>query len=253
MMNFRKSDLRKKHVGNLMDRKNRAGYLFIAPFLFGMLFIFLPALAESFKYSLEFAAIKFNYVEQEYIGFENYVEAVTNDTDFLPMLYSAIRGTLVDLVVILFFSFFIANVLNQKFIGRGAARTIFFLPVLVATGIIAGADVNNMATSFFSSSSNTGESISTAFSGNFSSFFDLRSLLESANLNSTLTGVIIYAVDNTYSVVNSSGVQILIFLAGLQSISRSSRYPVRFLRPQRWRARPSGRSSGKSLSRFSRR
>ena len=164
-MNFRKSDLRKKHVGNLMDRKNRAGYLFIAPFLFGMLFIFLPALAESFKYSLEFAAIKFNYVEQEYIGFENYVEAVTNDTDFLPMLYSAIRGTLVDLVVILFFSFFIANVLNQKFIGRGAARTIFFLPVLVATGIIAGADVNNMATSFFSSSSNTGESISTAFSG----------------------------------------------------------------------------------------
>jgi ABC-type sugar transport system permease subunit len=221
MMNFLKSDLRKKHVGNLMDRKNRAGYLFIAPFLFGMLFIFLPALAESFKYSLEFAAIKFNYVEQEYIGFENYVEAVTNDTDFLPMLYSAIRGTLVDLVVILFFSFFIANVLNQKFIGRGAARTIFFLPVLVATGIIAGADVNNMATSFFSSSSNTGESISTAFSGNVSSFFDLRSLLESANLNSTLTGVIIYAVDNTYSVVNSSGVQILIFISALQSIPSS--------------------------------
>ena len=221
MMNFRKSDLRKKHVGNLMDRKNRAGYLFIAPFLFGMLFIFLPALAESFKYSLEFAAIKFNYIEQEYIGFENYVEAVTNDTDFLPMLYSAIRGTLVDLVVILFFSFFIANVLNQKFIGRGAARTIFFLPVLVATGIIAGADVNNMATSFFSSSSNTGESISTAFSGNVSSFFDLRSLLESANLNSTLTGVIIYAVDNTYSVVNSSGVQILIFISALQSIPSS--------------------------------
>lgn len=220
-MNFLKSDLRKKHVGNLMDRKNRAGYLFIAPFLFGMLFIFLPALAESFKYSLEFAAIKFNYVEQEYIGFENYVEAVTNDTDFLPMLYSAIRGTLVDLVVILFFSFFIANVLNQKFIGRGAARTIFFLPVLVATGIIAGADVNNMATSFFSSSSNTGESISTAFSGNVSSFFDLRSLLESANLNSTLTGVIIYAVDNTYSVVNSSGVQILIFISALQSIPSS--------------------------------
>ena len=220
-MNFLKSDLRKKHVRNLMDRKNRAGYLFIAPFLFGMLFIFLPALAESFKYSLEFAAIKFNYVEQEYIGFENYVEAVTNDTDFLPMLYSAIRGTLVDLVVILFFSFFIANVLNQKFIGRGAARTIFFLPVLVATGIIAGADVNNMATSFFSSSSNTGESISTAFSGNVSSFFDLRSLLESANLNSTLTGVIIYAVDNTYSVVNSSGVQILIFISALQSIPSS--------------------------------
>lgn len=92
----------------------------------------------------------------------------------------------------------------------------------MATGIIAGADVNNMATSFFSSSSNTGESISTAFSGNFSSFFDLRSLLESANLNSTLTGVIIYAVDNTYSVVNSSGVQILFSYPALQSIPSSA-------------------------------
>ena len=126
-MNFRKSDLRKKHVGNLMDRKNRAGYLFIAPFLFGMLFIFLPALAESFKYSLEFAAIKFNYVEQEYIGFENYVEAVTNDTDFLPMLYSAIRGTLVDLVVILFFSFFICQ-RSQPEVYRQRRREDYFLP-----------------------------------------------------------------------------------------------------------------------------
>ena len=95
------------------------------------------------------------------------------------------------MVVILFFSFFIANILNQKFIGRGAARAVFFLPVLVATGIIASADVNNMATSFFGSATNNGESISTAFSGNFASFFDLKSLLESANLNSTLTGVIL--------------------------------------------------------------
>lgn len=125
------------------------------------------------------------------------------------------------MVVILFFSFFIANILNQKFIGRGAARAVFFLPVLVATGIIASADVNNMATSFFGSATNNGESISTAFSGNFASFFDLKSLLESANLNSTLTGVILYAVENTYSVVNSSGVQILIFLSALQTIPSS--------------------------------
>lgn len=78
-----------------------------------------------------------------------------------------------------------------------------------------------MATSFFGSATNNGESISTAFSGNFASFFDLKSLLESANLNSTLTGVILYAVENTYSVVNSSGVQILIFLSALQTIPSS--------------------------------
>jgi len=186
-----------------------------------MLFIFLPSLVESFSYSLEFATVQFDSVAREYVGFQNYIAALTEDTEFLPKLYGAVQGTLVDLVVILFFSFFIANILNQKFIGRGAARAVFFLPVLVATGIIASADVNNMATSFFGSATNNGESISTAFSGNFASFFDLKSLLESANLNSTLTGVILYAVENTYSVVNSSGVQILIFLSALQTIPSS--------------------------------
>ena len=220
-MRIRERNSRHKRIGNLMAKKNKAGYLFIDHFLFGMLFIFIPALVDSFKYSLEFATIKFNYVQQEFVGFSNYVDAVTTDTEFLPMLYQAIQGTLVDLIVILFFSFFIANVLNQKFFGRGAIRTIFFLPVLVATGIIAGADVNNMATSFFSSASNTSESIATAFSGNFSSFFDLKALLESANLNSNITDVIVYAVENTYSVVNSSGVQILIFISALQAIPSS--------------------------------
>ena len=210
-----------RRAGSLMAKRHNAGYLFICPFLVGMLFIFLPSLVESFSYSLEFATVQFDSVAREYVGFQNYIAALTEDTEFLPKLYGAVQGTLVDLVVILFFSFFIANVLNQKFIGRGAARAVFFLPVLVATGIIASADVNNMATSFFGSATNNGESISTAFSGNFASFFDLKSLLESTNLNSTLTGVILYAVENTYSVVNSSGVQILIFLSALQTIPSS--------------------------------
>ena len=45
--------------------------------------------------------------------------------------------------------------------------------------------------------------------------------MESANLNSNITDVIVYAVENTYSVVNSSGVQILIFISALQAIPSS--------------------------------
>lgn len=75
MMRIRERNSRHKRIGNLMAKKNKAGYLFIAPFLFGMLFIFIPALVDSFKYSLEFATIKFNYVQQEFVGFSNYVDA----------------------------------------------------------------------------------------------------------------------------------------------------------------------------------
>lgn len=75
-MNFLKSDLRKKHVGNLMDRKNRAGYLFIAPFLFGMLSFFFLLWRNLSNTLLSLPAIKFNYVRAGVdIGFENYVEA----------------------------------------------------------------------------------------------------------------------------------------------------------------------------------
>lgn len=94
-----------RRAGSLMAKRNNAGYLFICPFLVGMLFIFLPSLVESFSYSLEFATVQFDSVAREYVGFQNYIAALTEDTEFLPKLYGAVQGTLVDLVVILFFSF----------------------------------------------------------------------------------------------------------------------------------------------------
>jgi ABC-type sugar transport system permease subunit len=211
----------KKTKSRLMERKNMVGYVFTLPFLIGLVLIFIPALCESLIYSVSNVVVDFNSIDVNLAGFMQYIYAFTVDVKFAPMLAKAIQGMLLDLVVIIFFSFFIANVLNQKFLGRGFARTIFFLPVLLATGIIAAADTNNMAMSFFSSSTNTGSTIASAFSGGTSSFFDLKGLLESANISSSFTGVILYAIDNTYSIVNSSGVQILIFISALQSIPPS--------------------------------
>ena len=209
-----------------------------------MLFIFLPSLVESFSYSLEFATVQFDGVAREYVGFQNYIAALTEET---AISAEALRGCPGHArrfgrhpVFQLFHCQHPESEVHRQRSGR--ALLPFFLPVLVATGIIASADVNNMATSFFGSATNNGESISTAFSGNFASFFDLKSLLESANLNSTLTGVILYAVENTYSVVNSSGVQILIFLSALQTI------PSSLFEASKVEGATNGWSSGKSRS-----
>lgn len=72
-----------RRAGSLMAKRNNAGYLFICPFLVGMLFIFLPSLVESFSYSLEFATVQFDSVAREYVGFQNYIAALTEDTEFL--------------------------------------------------------------------------------------------------------------------------------------------------------------------------
>ena len=102
--------------------------------------------------------------------------------------------------------------------SRRKAFWLLFLPVLLSTGIIAAADTNNMATDLFGSGTNTGSGIASAFSGGLS-FLDLQGLLERSSLDASLVEFITTTVNNTYDIVNSSGVQILIFLSALQSIS----------------------------------
>lgn len=218
----RRSKKQPKYTSKLEAKKNRMGYLFVLPFIIGLLAIFLPALYNSIVYSFSEVAIRLDDVQVTSAGFENYIKAFTEDTEFRVLLLSAMQRTVQDLVVIIIFSFFIATLLNQEFRGRGAARTIFFLPVILATGIIANADANSLVANTFASNTNTGAVISSAFgSGGMQTLLSLQDLLYSLNLPTTVMNTILTAVENTYNVVNSSGVQIIIFLAALQSISPS--------------------------------
>lgn len=195
-----------------------SGYLFIAPFLFGAVFIFLPSLVESLVYSFNDVKIELNNMVQTAAGWENYRQAFLVDPDYRVLLANGARGMVVDSILIMIFSFFVANILNQKFIGRSFARTIFFLPVILATGIVASiTDTGALFNPMTITATTTGQFGSTGLT----TLFSLRSFLYQMSLNDTLSGMIVYAVNNTYNIVNSSGVQILVFLAALQSISSS--------------------------------
>lgn len=212
----------KRPKRSVIERRNLAGYAFIIPFLLGIITIFIPSIIQSLLYSFGTVNIGFDKVTSTIEGVDNYINAFADDMDFRVYLLDAVKGIFIDLLTILFFSFFISFVLNQNFVGRGAARTIFFLPVLLASGFMASASFGNSFIDAFSSSNNTGSTLSTAFSGGgLASILDLEGLLLSANIGSGLTTFIIGAIDNTYNIVNNSGVQILIFLSGLQSISPS--------------------------------
>ena len=206
----------------LTVRKNRVGYVFVAPFIIGLVTIFIPTIIDSLRYSFGNVSIKFDSVETQFTGWSNFVFAFGVDIYYRQILLEAVQGMLLDTLIILLFSFFIANVLNQKFIGRGAARTIFFLPVILSAGIVSAAENGNMAMSMYESSSNNASAVAGAFGGGgLSAFFDLEGLISSINISPELVGTILYAVDNTYKIVNSSGVQILIFISALQSINPS--------------------------------
>lgn len=207
----------KSKIG-LTQRRNMLGYLFILPFIIGLFIIFIPSVVESFLYAFQKIRIDLGSISSTPVGWLNYKKAFTTDTEFRVILQTALRGMTIDTLIILIFSFFIANILNQKFIGRGVARTIFFLPVILATGIVASTEIGTDL--FNAMSNNTGDAANVLVSGNIGSF-DLETMLLNSGLNSSITGTVVYAIKNTYSIVNSSGVQILIFISALQSISPS--------------------------------
>ena len=204
---------------SLTARRARMGYVFVLPFAIGLLAIFLPAVIYSLIYSLCDVQIEFDSVLTSFIGWRNYVDTFTVDISYRQILLAAVKGMLLDTLIILLFSFFAATLLDQKFIGRSAARMIFFLPVILSAGIVTQTETGNMASSLYQSTTDAAAGVAGAFgSGGIGTFFDLEAVFTSSGLDPSLTGAIVYAVDNTYKIVNSSGVQILIFLSALRSI-----------------------------------
>jgi ABC-type sugar transport system permease subunit len=202
----------------LYHRKNLVGWWYVLPFVIGFLLIYLPAIVQSAVYSFEEVTLTANRMQEVYIGFANYSEAFFSDVSYRVIILNTFRGILLDTVIIILFSFFIANVLNQKFIGRTFARTVFFLPVILAMGLIAQVENKDLIMSLFGS--NTGTEITSGISSSTSSTFDIASLLANV-LDAKYIKIITDAVYNISQIVNDSGVQILIFLAGLQAISPS--------------------------------
>ncbi len=188
------------------------GYFFIFPLILGILFVFLPNLITTFQFSMNDVQINGSEgYSLSFRGFEYYIIALTRDANFIPYTISAFKDMLINVPVILIFSMLMASILNQKFHGRAVARAIFFIPVLLSTGILSeieGYIMGNISSAGLS----TGGSLDSVLNFNMGEF------LASMNFNDFLIGIVESAVSNIYTVLKSSGMQIYIFLAGIQEI-----------------------------------
>lgn len=195
-----------------------AGYLFIIPFLVGFFGLFLPMLLKSVMFSFSNMTVeKGGYVLEKAAngGFEHYIRALAIDPKFNLQLLGAVKDMAVNVPLILIFSFFAANLLNQKFRGRGVARSIFFFPVILTSGIVLGIESSDLLQATLGPEGMlSADDASTVF--NVATF-----LLKYTNLPSGIVTYLSEAVLGIYDIVIASGVQILIFLAGLQGISPS--------------------------------
>ena len=207
---------------SLEKSKSKAGWVFVAPFVIGLIFIYLPVLVDSLVFSFcEIKKISQTGYILEFVGWENYGEALFNDTNFVKALVSGVQQLIIDIPAIVIFSLFVAVILNQKMLGRAAFRAIFFIPVILSTGLIDAIDASNVLVDHMGSGEGIDDGSGGSASSDLISAVDISNLFANMKVGTEVVELVAQLVNDIYSIVNRSGVQILIFLAGLQSISPS--------------------------------
>ena len=211
---------KRKSTKSLDRHRARAGWMFVLPFLIGFICIYLPIVFESIKSSFCNESIIKGTV---FVGWQNYYDALfvytSGGQTFLSILVTGLQQLALDIPAILIFSLFMAVLLNQKMTGRAVFRAIFFIPVILSTGIMESIDAANTMIDIGDHGISTGEAESTT--DQIVSVMDLQVLFKNLMVGPELATYVAGLINNIFAIVNRSGVQMLIFLAGLQSISPS--------------------------------
>lgn len=195
---------------SLQQKDSLAGYLFLLPWLLGLVFFFVRPFIELIWYSLNKVTFTSEgTLSTTFSALKNYNRLFFEDSEFIPLFFESLTKILSDVVFITFFSIFVALILNKKFFGRTLVRAIFFLPVIIASGVVIEI-LNN-------------ESVSRLLlSGDRSSMMFQAGAVSDVFLNMNIPNQIITMfnnfITNMFNLSWRSGVQILLFLAGLQTV-----------------------------------
>ena len=226
----------KRRRRSLEKRKAMKGYFFVLPLILGIALVYLPLLIDSVWFSFsDFGTENFWYVEvyddvayRMYgnrtitigVGFQHYADAF-KDQGFYTALLSSVQQMLFEVPAVIIFSLFIAVVLNNKMLGRAVFRAIFFVPVIISTGVMASINAQDNLQGAVQDGYAGAEGGGGGSGNEIISMLDVQTLFSSMKIGTGLVEIVVGLVNDIYNIINYSGVQMLIFLAGLQSISPS--------------------------------
>ncbi len=215
-----KAPKKRRRAASLDKRKARAGWIFVLPFAIGFLLVYLPILWDSIRFSFHHVSSQAGGgMLLEWVGFDNYNQALFVNPNYIKTLISGLGQMAFDIPAIVIFSLFMAVLLNTKMVGRAAFRAIFFIPVILSTGFMAALESSNVLSSYMDSTSGISDGSGQSASQEIISVLDFENLFDKMKVGKEIVVVVISMINNIYDIVNRSGVQMLIFLAGLQSIS----------------------------------
>lgn len=198
-------------------RNARTGTWFILPFMLGFLVFMLKPMAESFWMCFNnVTLIPGQGYDLDWKGIDNFKYAFTVDPEYNKLLVEEIGQMVINTIATLVLSFVIAVILNQEFKGRTLCRALFFLPVILSSGVLPGIEHQN---EFYDMMAGMAASVEDSAGVNISQ--SLENLLSLSGVGSGVFDVLFQMIDSIYDIVMASGIQIIVFLSGLQAISPS--------------------------------
>ncbi len=181
-------------------REALTGYGFISIWIIGFLtFTLIPIFRTAF---LSFNQVKITTegIRTTFVAFKNYQDAILSDIVFVDYLLSYVSELVIYVPIVIVFSLSMALLLNMKIKMKGVFRTVFFLPVIITSGPVIENLINKGTTSLPS----------------INRFLERNQVLEL--LPAFFASLITRVLSSFIIILWFSGVQILIFIAGLQKM-----------------------------------
>ncbi len=199
----------KKHHG-IETLRSRYGLMFITPWLIGIVIFFALPLLQSIMYSFSTVSVSVDGMKMDFLGLEHYNYLLNEDPDYSGMLTEALSSFTYKLPLIVVLSLILALMLNQKFKGRIFFRCLFFLPVIIATGPVMNLIFKT-----------TTDDLTTAASSVAGGVVSADSVMAFLSLPEDFSTTVTDVINNIFDLIWNCGIQIILFISGLQTIQSS--------------------------------
>ena len=200
------SKVKRKSIERL---KERYAYMFISPWIFGMIVFFLFPIFHSIYLSFAKMSIGTEGVITQFVGNANYYKILVTDPDYLDNVLLALKNIFVSVPFIMIVSMVLALFLNGNYKGRIFYRGLYFLPVIIASGTVLQL--------FLTAGSSNATEAAVSDAAGFD-LIDFDAVLSGLKLPSFLEDYISLALSEIFMLVWQSGIQTILIIAGLQSI-----------------------------------
>ncbi len=200
----------KKHK-SIESLKSTYGRMFVLHWEIGLVLFFLVPIIKSLYYA--FCNVSFiGEFAYEFAGLKNFRYALREDPEFTKNMSVTLSSMLPSVLVIVILSLILALLLNQKFKGRLFFRALYFLPVIIASGVVIQHLFNTTSSELSSSG------VSDSFAANMVNVSDIMAWL---SLPPSIGDFFGGLLNNIFDLIWNCGIQIVLFISGMQSIPDS--------------------------------